>query len=126
MKIRSTTTMITMVFAAPLFSFSSFAQHHHRSWHDSIPDFRDSIHTWHDSGFQWGDSGHTGWDSGHTWHDSGQQWGDSGGFHHHGHRLADAAGNTSVNVTIYPNPVAETATIHIENSSGNVLFRLFD
>jgi PKD repeat protein len=48
------------------------------------------------------------------------------GHPHHWFKLG--AENTSVSnavVAIYPNPMVENATLHIENTSGNVTFRVF-
>ena len=100
---------------------SAFGWHHH--W-DSIP------HPPHDSGHTWHDSGHTWHDSGHTWHDSMPNdtgYIDTTGWHHHGgHRIADPGNSSDLMVQIYPNPVVESAVIHIENASGNIVFTLVD
>lgn len=91
-------------------------------WHDSLPPPPP-----HDSGFQWHDSGFNWNDSGFQWHDSGFSGNDSGHCGGWWHRLADT-GNpaAAVSVAIYPNPVVESAIVHIANSSGNVVMRLFD
>ncbi len=52
-----------------------------------------------------------------------------GGHGQHGnHKLSSGVENTSVSnaiVAIYPNPMVDNATLHIENTSGNVVFRVF-
>ncbi len=107
------------------------------TWHDSGHVDIDSGHTWHDSGHTFHDSGHTWNDSGFTFHDSGHLWNDSGfggndtghcGGGGHGHRLENPNGNSqgAVNISIYPNPVLESAVMHIANTSGNVTFIMYD
>ena len=53
--------------------------------------------------------------------------------HHHHFKVAgenlettDISEVSDVLVSVYPNPMVESSTIHIENTSGNVIFRLFN
>lgn len=111
------------------------------------PPPQDSGHTWNDSGHAWNDtnhfppppppphdSGHAGCDSNHfpppPPQDSGHAGNDSGHCPppppHHGGRFADTPNpSTAVSISIYPNPIVESAVLHIENTSGNVTFRMY-
>src|SRR5207237_158251 len=60
-----------------------------------------------------------------SWKDSIPDW-DGWHWGHH-HRLDIESPNSSVSVSLYPNPITTSANLHIENAAdGSLEFRLFD